>query len=103
MNASLNDGYSSSPKPYNDGYGSYDDSDGTDSGHTSEQGGGQCPRTCDVRAWPRCQCVDRDGEMFTRDGRGNCNVGATKQDRQVLSYYRFNSNDLISYVGLVFR
>jgi len=94
-----NDGYGSTTKPYNDGYGSYDNSYGSDNDYSSEtdqgygpmgghdarppHGGWQCPQTCDVSAWPHCQCLDRYGEMFTEDGRGNCNVGATKQDRQV--------------------
>merc|ERR1711862_892616 len=94
-----NDGYGSTQKPYNNGYGSYDNSYGSDSDFSSEadqgygpmgdhdakppHGGWQCPQSCDLRDWPNCQCLDRYGEMFTEDGRGNCNVGATKQDRQV--------------------
>jgi len=42
-----------------------------------------CPQVCDLDAWPQCQCISDVREMFTKDGRGNCNVGATQQDLQV--------------------
>jgi len=42
-----------------------------------------CPQVCDLDAWPRCQCISDISKMFTEDGRGNCNVGATQQDLQV--------------------
>ena len=42
-----------------------------------------CPQICDLDKWPDCQCTNVYGRMYTWDGRGNCNVGATQQDLQV--------------------
>jgi len=44
----------------------------------------QCPQTCDLTAWPKCQCVSP--ATYSDDGRGNCNVGAMKIDLQVWCY-----------------
>jgi hypothetical protein len=40
-----------------------------------------CPQTCDLTAWPLCQCLTP--ATYSDDGRGNCNVGAIKTDLQV--------------------
>ena len=40
-----------------------------------------CPQTCDLKAWPRCQCLSP--ATYSDDGRGNCNVGAMNNDLQV--------------------
>merc|ERR1719397_789487 len=43
-------------------------------------------QVCDLSAWPDCQCIKQYKDMFTEDGRGNCNVGAAKSDLQVWCY-----------------
>ena len=40
----------------------------------------ECPQTCDLKAWPRCQCLSP--ATYSDDGRGNCNVGAMNNDLQ---------------------
>merc|ERR1719154_878321 len=42
-----------------------------------------CPPMCDSAGWPECQCLNNPNEMFTPDGRGNCNAGASLPDLQV--------------------
>ena len=43
-------------------------------------------QVCDLSAWPDCQCIKQYKDMYTEDGRGNCNVGAAKSDLQVWCY-----------------
>ena len=42
-----------------------------------------CPQYCDLTDWPECQCLTMARDMYTYNGRGNCNVGALKPDLQV--------------------
>ena len=42
-----------------------------------------CPPMCDLAGWPECQCLSNLQDMFTSDGRGNCNAGASRPDLQV--------------------
>jgi len=44
----------------------------------------ECPQVCDLRAHPDCSCLHP--AAFTKDGRGNCNVGSLKPDLQVWCY-----------------
>jgi len=43
-----------------------------------------CPQRCDLAAWPKCQCINP--ATYTKDGRGNCNVGAFKSELTVWCY-----------------
>merc|ERR1711874_659397 len=43
-----------------------------------------CPKVCDLTAYPDCSCLHP--AAFTKDGRGNCNVGSIKPDLQVWCY-----------------
>merc|ERR1711874_266821 len=44
----------------------------------------ECPKVCDLTAYPDCSCLHP--AAFTKDGRGNCNVGSIKPDLQVWCY-----------------
>jgi len=44
----------------------------------------ECPKVCDLTAHPDCSCLHP--AAFTKDGRGNCNVGSIKPDLQVWCY-----------------
>jgi len=46
--------------------------------------GSHCPKVCDLTAYPACSCLHP--AAFTKDGRGNCNVGSLKPDLQVWCY-----------------
>ena len=43
-----------------------------------------CTDDCDLSRFRRCTCVSPS--MYTHDGRGNCNVGATRIDTRVWCY-----------------
>jgi len=43
-----------------------------------------CPATCDLEAFRRCSCLHP--ASYTADGRGNCNVGASKLDLRPWCY-----------------
>jgi len=43
-----------------------------------------CPQTCDLAAWPLCQCLAP--ATYSYQGKGNCNVGALQTDLQVWCY-----------------
>jgi len=43
-----------------------------------------CPATCDLEAFRRCSCLHP--ASYTKDGRGNCNVGASKLDLRPWCY-----------------
>merc|ERR1719309_523155 len=44
----------------------------------------ECPKVCDLTAYPDCSCLHP--AAYTKDGRGNCNVGSIKPDLQVWCY-----------------
>lgn len=39
---------------------------------------------CDVKRFKKCTCIDPP--MFTKEGRGNCNVGSNMSDKKVWCY-----------------
>jgi len=43
-----------------------------------------CPDVCDLSMFKKCTCLTP--ATFTKDGRGNCNVGASKMDLRVWCY-----------------
>merc|ERR1712142_286300 len=43
-----------------------------------------CPNMCDLELYKKCTC--KTPAMYTKDGRGNCNVGASKLDLRVWCY-----------------
>jgi len=43
-----------------------------------------CPQTCELTAWPLCQCLTP--ATYSDQGKGNCNVGALQTDLQVWCY-----------------
>jgi len=43
-----------------------------------------CPNRCNVDLYKKCTC--KNPAMYTDDGRGNCNVGASKLDLRVWCY-----------------
>merc|ERR1712002_1223839 len=43
-----------------------------------------CPDVCDLSRFKKCTCLTP--ATFTKDGRGNCNVGASKMDLRVWCY-----------------
>jgi len=51
----------------------------------------QCPNVCDLTAYPDCTCLHP--AAFTKDGRGNCNVGSLKPDLQVWCYVNPDKGD----------
>eukprot|EP00088_Acartia_fossae_P005413 TRINITY_DN1238_c0_g1_i1.p1 TRINITY_DN1238_c0_g1~~TRINITY_DN1238_c0_g1_i1.p1 ORF type:complete len:237 (-),score=61.54 TRINITY_DN1238_c0_g1_i1:151-861(-) len=44
----------------------------------------RCPNMCDLDLYKKCTC--KSPAMYTKDGRGNCNVGASKLDLRVWCY-----------------
>jgi len=44
----------------------------------------RCPNKCDVQLYKDCTCLSP--ATYTKDGRGNCNVGASKLDLRVWCY-----------------
>merc|ERR550519_2192920 len=50
-----------------------------------------CPKVCDLTAYPDCTCLHP--AAFTKDGRGNCNVGSLKPDLQVWCYINPDKGD----------
>merc|ERR1712055_762262 len=44
----------------------------------------ECPKVCDLTTYPECSCLHP--AAYTKDGRGNCNVGSIKPDLQVWCY-----------------
>ena len=56
----------------------------------------ECPQKCDLKAWPRCQCLSP--ATYSDDGRGNCNVGAMNIDLQVRGMH-FNPTDATRVAG----
>ena len=58
----------------------------------------QCPQTCDLTAWPKCQCVSP--ATYSDDGRGNCNVGAMKIDLQVVQELFCKSQVIPAFIYL---
>eukprot|EP00094_Tigriopus_californicus_P009449 TCALIF_09112-PA protein Name:"Protein of unknown function" AED:0.15 eAED:0.23 QI:0/-1/0/1/-1/1/1/0/239 len=48
--------------------------------------GGEAPSggSCDLKSYKHCTCVSP--AVFTKDGRGNCNLGVTKPDQRVWCY-----------------
>ena len=61
----------------------------------------QCPQTCDLTAWPKCQCVSP--ATYSDDGRGNCNVGAMKIDLQVVQelFCKSHVTPAFIFIGMV--
>jgi len=44
----------------------------------------KCPNMCDLELYKKCTCLTP--ATYTKDGRGNCNVGASKLDLRVWCY-----------------
>jgi len=44
----------------------------------------KCPKTCDLEAFRACSCMHP--ATYSKDGRGNCNVGASKLDLRPWCY-----------------
>ena len=60
----------------------------------------ECPQKCDLKAWPRCQCLSP--ATYSDDGRGNCNVGAMNTDLQVRGMHcKLESMYFPKFPGLV--